>query len=541
MRSSLRRRRRHAVAGLIYRLLLLVPLTASMVGQGQTSAVPRLVRFSGVVKDAQGNPRSGAVGVTFGLYKDEQGGSPLWLETQNVQADAQGHYTVSLGATLANGLPQDLFVSGEARWLGVRPEGQSEQPRTLLMSVPYALKAGDAETIGGRPASAFMLAPADAAGSSQNSVPPDGTITGGGTANFVPLFTGTTTIGNSKVFQTAGGDIGIGTTKPAAALDVKGKADVRDTLTLIPKTTNPTLSVKGTVFAVSSTGVVTFAGGQTFPGTGTITGVAAGTDLTGGGNSGNVTLNVDTTKVVTGITAGTDLTGGGTGGVQTLNLDTTKVPQLGTSNLFVGTQAIHGGDLTLDAGNLNLPNTGAITLGGTRILSTSSVAPRGNTSLGLGTFNPNGSGEGNTATGTYALASNSTGSDNTATGMYALFLATGDGNTAVGTDALYHTLTSGNAAVGVNALFSNTGGTLNTAIGAAALEFNNTGSYNTGLGSNTTGPQSYDVSNATAIGAFAEVDESNAMVLGSINGVNFATADTNVGIGTTQPQTLLHI
>ena len=31
----------------------------------------------------------------------------------------------------------------------------------------------------------------------------------------------------------------------------------------------------------------------------TITGVTAGTDLTGGGNSGNVTLNLDTTKVPT--------------------------------------------------------------------------------------------------------------------------------------------------------------------------------------------------------------------------------------------------
>src|ERR1022692_2734971 len=418
MRSSLRRRRRHAVAGLIYRLLLLVPLTASMVGQGQTSAVPRLVRFSGVVKDAQGNPRSGAVGVTFGLYKDEQGGSPLWLETQNVQADAQGHYTVSLGATLANGLPQDLFVSGEARWLGVRPEGQSEQPRTLLMSVPYALKAGDAETIGGRPASAFMLAPADAAGSSQNSVPPDGTITGGGTANFVPLFTGTTTIGNSKVFQTAGGDIGIGTTKPAAALDVKGKADVRDTLTLIPKTTNPTLSVKGTVFAVSSTGVVTFAGGQTFPGTGTITGVAAGTDLTGGGNSGNVTLNVDTTKVVTGITAGTDLTGGGTGGVQTLNLDTTKVPQLNSPNTFTANQSVTGNltaSGTVTGAVINA--AGSFQLGGTTFAFGSTT--NSNAFLGFaGNFTTTGNND--TASGYQALQANTTGNYITAIGSQAL-------------------------------------------------------------------------------------------------------------------------
>lgn len=55
-------------------------------------------------------------------------------------------------------------------------------------------------------------------------------------------------------------------------------------------------------------------------GVGTITGVLAGTNLTGGGLTGAVTLNVDTTKVVTGIFSGTGLTGGGTGGNQTLSV-----------------------------------------------------------------------------------------------------------------------------------------------------------------------------------------------------------------------------
>ena len=47
--------------------------------------------------------------------------------------------------------------------------------------------------------------------------------------------------------------------------------------------------------------------------------------------------------------------------------------------------------------------------------------------------------------------------------------------------------------------------------------------------------------NATAIGANAEVAESNAMVLGSINGINAATASTNVGIGTTTPAAALDV
>ena len=46
---------------------------------------------------------------------------------------------VALGSTSSQGLPANVFASGEARWLGVQVQGQAEQPRVLLMSVPYAL------------------------------------------------------------------------------------------------------------------------------------------------------------------------------------------------------------------------------------------------------------------------------------------------------------------------------------------------------------------------------------------------------------------
>jgi hypothetical protein len=71
------------------------------------------------------------------------------METQNVTPDNSGHYAVQLGATSANGLPADLFVSGDARWLAVQVSGHAEQARVMLVAVPYALKAKDAETIGG--------------------------------------------------------------------------------------------------------------------------------------------------------------------------------------------------------------------------------------------------------------------------------------------------------------------------------------------------------------------------------------------------------
>src|ERR1035441_5510762 len=134
------------------------PSVSNPVGSGVVA--PRLVKFSGALKDPTGQPLTGVQGVTFALYKDQQGGAPLWLETQNVQADAQGNYAVLLGATKSEGLALELFTSGESRWLGVQAQisGEAEQPRALLVSVPYALKAADADTVGGMPASAFALA-----------------------------------------------------------------------------------------------------------------------------------------------------------------------------------------------------------------------------------------------------------------------------------------------------------------------------------------------------------------------------------------------
>jgi hypothetical protein len=119
--------------------------------------VPKLVRFSGTAMDDDSKPLSGAVGVTFSLYKDQQGGSPLWVETQNVQVDVKGHYTALLGSASAEGVPLAVFSSGEAQWLGVQIQGLPAQARVLLVSVPYALKAHEAETLSGRSISEFVL------------------------------------------------------------------------------------------------------------------------------------------------------------------------------------------------------------------------------------------------------------------------------------------------------------------------------------------------------------------------------------------------
>ncbi len=267
---------------------------ASSQTSSQPAAVPHLVKFGGNVKDASGKPLTGSAGLTFALYKDDQGGAALWIETQSVPLDSSGHYSVMLGATKPDGLPTDLFTSGEARWLGVQPEGQAEQSRVLLLSVPYALKAGDAATLGGLPPSAFIQAnhpggqtrpPASATA----SLPAASTVQGSGTLNFLPIWTGTTTIGNSTLFEKSG-KLGLGTTTPATTLDVKGAATIRGNATVTGTLSSSTslsapsagftgsnasqiLSVtqKGTGAALSATTAATASSASAISGTATST------------------------------------------------------------------------------------------------------------------------------------------------------------------------------------------------------------------------------------------------------------------------------
>jgi hypothetical protein len=68
------------------------------------------------------------------------------------------------------------------------------------------------------------------------------TITGSGTANTVPLFTGTSTLGNSVITQSSGGNVGIGTTTPIASLDVQSG------ILRVGGNTNPTTTMQGGYF-----------------------------------------------------------------------------------------------------------------------------------------------------------------------------------------------------------------------------------------------------------------------------------------------------
>jgi hypothetical protein len=545
--------------------MTLPPLTAQQSNTGGNVSVPHLIRYGGVLKEVAGRQPQGKAEITFAFYKDEQGGEPLWLETQEVTLDATGGYSVMLGATTGDGLPQSLFQAGDAWWIEARAAGAATPARSLLAAVPYALKSVDAETLAGRAAADYVTrddlhrevvsAGVQAAPQANGHVHPMTgltAVTGGGTAGFVPVWTGAATLGNSVIAE-SGTKVGIGITAPTTTLDVNGGSTLRGLVALPAptlataaagvsspalkfsassfssttaaaiaqnfaweavsvgnNTASPTSSLQfrfstGTLPATSTglqiapNGQITFAAGQTFPGTGkgTITGVTPGLGITGGGASGSVSLGIDPTKV----------------------------PQLNTANTFTGNQTVVG----------NLSSNGQVSGATVNALA----------SFNLG-GNPFAFGSINTASSYFGFAGNqtSTGGDNMGVGQNALHnMTNGNGDTAAGAVALLsNTSGSNNSAFGNSALTSNTTGGSNSAVGDHALFQNVGGSSNTALGAYAGPDASHSgIVNATAIGANAQVTTNNALVLGSIKGVNGATADTQVGIGTTAPAAKLDV
>jgi trimeric autotransporter adhesin len=405
-----------------------------------TATVPRLIRVHGMVRADTGKPFSGSIGITFTLYQDATSTEVVWQEVQSVQLDSTGHFNALLGASSEGGVPLELFSSGEARWLGIRPDGQAEQPRILFLSVPYALKAADTEMLGGKPASAFALAgsafalaqpvfgtPMGSAnsfsagkqilGASPQTACPSITSDGTATVNQLAKFTDVCNIQNSAIFE-SGGNVGIGNSSPAGALDVSGKSFLRGLLSLpatgtatasqgftsnpfdlqassfssstsaavaedfrwqTEPTGNNSSNPSGTLnllfgsngnspsetgFSIASNGRLNFASGQTFPGTGsgTVTSVGTGAGLTGGPITSTGTISIPSAGVTNGmlannsvtITAGAGLSGGGTVALGGTISLTNSAPSSGGTVTSVGSGTGLTGGPITSSGTLSL-------------------------------------------------------------------------------------------------------------------------------------------------------------------------------------------
>jgi hypothetical protein len=116
--------------------VFLIVLTAS----AALAEVPGLISYQGTLTDAYSVALDTTVAMTFSVYTDSVSGTQVWTETQPAVAVGSGIFSVLLGSVNAI---EDTVFSEPDRWLGVQVGGDAELvPRQRMASVAYALRAG---------------------------------------------------------------------------------------------------------------------------------------------------------------------------------------------------------------------------------------------------------------------------------------------------------------------------------------------------------------------------------------------------------------
>jgi hypothetical protein len=128
-----------AIVSMLFAYRAWAVLTAEAIG---TNALPGVISYQGYLVDAEGQPVTDSVDITFRLYTVDTGGAALWMEEHkeaNAVPVANGLFNVLLGSLT----PISSTVWGNnALYLGVQVGSDAEMtPREAVGMVPYALHA----------------------------------------------------------------------------------------------------------------------------------------------------------------------------------------------------------------------------------------------------------------------------------------------------------------------------------------------------------------------------------------------------------------
>jgi hypothetical protein len=181
-----------------YIIIAVLAAAAFALASVAVADVPQKINYQGWLTDSLGDPvPDDSYSMVFTIYDSKSGGTAKWTETQSNVDVKNGSFDVLLGSVIP---VSDTVFNDTARYLGISIEGDDEiQPRTRITSVAYAMKSLIADTA---------------------KVVLGGGIGGNGTTNYLPKFTGATTVGNSALYEHSNGRLAKGLTNPMAELHI---------------------------------------------------------------------------------------------------------------------------------------------------------------------------------------------------------------------------------------------------------------------------------------------------------------------------------
>ena len=123
----------------ILALICVLALAAS----GARAEPPFTTSYQGHLQDANGQPISGSVIITAGIWDAAVAGSRLYHESHSAVSLDQGLFSLLIGTgTLLEGAFDPSTFQGSARYLELTINGETLSPRRPIGAVPYALASG---------------------------------------------------------------------------------------------------------------------------------------------------------------------------------------------------------------------------------------------------------------------------------------------------------------------------------------------------------------------------------------------------------------